>query len=283
MVSGFLRFFRLLSAVWQTASDRQLGLVAAGVAFFGVFSIFPGIAAVIAIFGLLADPNIVAQQFQTMEEIIPQQAYDIIWDQINRLLSASGGTLGWATVASTVLAVWAARAGVSGLMKGLNAIAGQPPRSGPKQAAIALALTVILVVLALVALSLLVILPIVLAYFPFTGGGAIVLDVLRWAIGLAVLFAAISLLYHFGPNQNDAPIRWVTVGAVAVVFVWITASYGLTFYLANFGNYNEVYGSIGAVIALLLWLYVTAYLMLLGAALNLQIYGDLTGRSTDEA
>lgn len=277
VISGFWRFYNLLWSVWQTAGDRQVGLISAGVAFFGVFSIFPGIAAVIAVFGLLADPVVVAEQFQTMEEIIPQQAYDIIWDQITRLLNAGGGTLGWATLLSIALALWSARAGVAGLMGGLNAIADRPPRNGFKQAIVALTLTVVLVFFAIAAMALLVAAPIALAFLPISGGGAALLETLRWIVALIVLFAALSLLYRFGPNQRGARIQWITIGAAVVIVLWLAASTGLTYYLANFGSYNEVYGSIGAVIALLLWLYITAYLILLGAALNLHLYGSVTG------
>lgn len=276
-MSSFFRLYSLLRAVWDTAGERQVGLISAGVAFFGMFSIFPGIAAVIALFGLLADPTVVAEQFQAMEEIIPKQAYDIIWDQITRLLNAGGQTLGWATIVSIALAVWSARAGVAGLMGGLNAIADRPPRNGVKQAIVALTLTLVLVVLAMAAMALLVVAPIILAFFPIAGGGGAFLEVLRWVVALAVLFAALSLLYRFGPNQRGARIKWVTIGAFVVIVLWIAASFGLTYYLANFGSYNEVYGSIGAVIALLLWLYVTAYLILLGAALNLHLYGNVVG------
>ena len=265
--------------VWQTSSDRHVGLIAAGVAFFGMFAIFPGIAAIISIFGLLADPAVVAQQLDVMQEIIPQQAFSILSDQIDRLLSARGDTLGWTTVLSILLALWAARAGVAGLMGGLNAIADRPPRDGLKQIIVALTLTVVLVALAMAAMALTIIAPIVLAYVPIATGSGVILEILRWIVSLLVLFFALSLLYRFGPNQRGGRLRWITVGAVMVIIVWIAASTGLSYYLSNFGSYNEVYGSIGAVIAMLLWLYITAYLIMLGAALNLHVHGSIVGRT----
>jgi len=277
----FVNGYDLTCAVLQTAGDRQLAFIAAGVSFFGVFSIFPGIAAVIAIFGLVADPTVVADQFQYFEDLIPEPIYNMIWDQISRLLGASSETLGWATFVSTTLAIWSARAGVSGLVRGLNAIADEPPRNGVFQAVFALGLTVILMAMALVAIGLFVFAPIILTFFPWTGDGALRLEIMRWVIGLSVLFAALSLLYRFGPNQKDARIRWVTAGAGFVIVMFVAASSGLTYYLANFGRYNEIYGSIGAVIALLLWVYMASFLVLLGAALNVHVYGGVTGRSAD--
>ena len=157
-----LRFWRLLVAVWSLAGRKQLSLIAAGVAFFGMFAIFPGIAAVIAIFGLLADPAVVSEQLSLMEDIIPPDAYGLFAGQIDRLLTARTDTLGWATVVSISLALWSSRAGVAALMGGLNAIAGTPPRNGIMQAIVALGLTICLVSLAIVALLMVVVAPVVL-------------------------------------------------------------------------------------------------------------------------
>ena len=133
-------------------------------------------------------------------------------------------------------------------------------------------LTLCLVFLAIVALLAVVIAPVVLAFVPLAGSTAWLLEFLRWIIALGVLLLALGLLYRFGPARPGPRGRWFTVGAVVVIVLWILASAGLSFYLTNFGAYNEVYGSIGAVIGLMLWLYVSAYLILLGAALNAHIH-----------
>lgn len=271
------RFYTLVMAVWTTAGDRHIGLIAAGVAFFGMFAIFPGLAAIIALFGLLADPAVVAQQLDLMKEVIPEAAFGLITAQVDRLLGAQTGTLGWAGLVSIALAVWAARAGVAGLMGGLNAIANRPPRNGFKQALVALTLTVVLVSLSIVAMLAVIVAPLVLAFAPLADSSAEVLDAIRWVVAFVVLYAALSLLYRFGPNQRGARVRWFTVGALTAIILWFFASIGLSYYLSNFASYNEVYGSIGAVIGMLLWLYVSAYLILLGAALNLQVHGRIAG------
>lgn len=266
--------WKLLLAVWQTASEKHVGLIAAGVAFFGMFGIFPAMAAVIAVFGMLADPVVIAEQMTLMEGIIPPDAYRILAIQVNRLVLAPSQALGWATVVSTALALWSARAGVGALVGGLNAIAGERMRSGIGQVIVALALTLVLVALAIVAMLTVVIVPVVLAFIPLASSTAWLLEGLRWLIALGVLVLGLSLLYRFGPARIGGRGRWITVGAVVVVILWVASSVGLSFYLTNFGSYNEVYGSIGAVIGLLLWLYVSAYLILLGAALNLHVHGD---------
>lgn len=265
--------WQILRAVWTIAGEKHLGLIAAGVAFFGMFGIFPGIAAVIAIFGLLADPVIIAEQLALMEGIIPPDAYNLIASQVFRLTTAPVDALGWATFVSIMLALWSCRAGVGALIGGLNAIAGQRMRNGLWQVIVALMLTVALVLLAIVALTVVVIVPIGLAFIPVANSTAWLLEGIRWLIALGVLVAGLSLLYRFGPARIGSRGRWITVGAVVVVVLWVAASAGLSYYLTNFASYNEVYGSIGAVIALLLWLYVSAYLILLGAALNVQVHG----------
>jgi membrane protein len=272
-MSMIIRVWRVLYAVWDMAGKKHLGLIAAGVAFFGMFGIFPGIAAVIAIFGLLADPVVISEQLVLMQDIIPADAYRLLSTQINRLVLAPPEKLGWATMVSITLALWSCRAGVGGLIGGLNAIAGQRQRNGVLQMLIAFALTIALVSLAIVALTAVVILPLVLAFVPVAASTVWFVEGARWLIALTVLMMGLSLLYRFGPARIGPRGRWMTVGAFVVVILWVAASFGLSFYLTNFASYNEVYGSIGAVIGLLLWLYVTAYLILLGAALNVQIHG----------
>ncbi|MEL6682082.1 MAG: YihY/virulence factor BrkB family protein [Pseudomonadota bacterium] len=268
-----IQIWRVLAAVWKAAGEKHLGLIAAGVAFFGMFGIFPGIAAVIAIFGLIADPVVIAEQLVLMEDIIPPDAYALMSSQINRLVNAPSQALGWATFVSIMLALWSCRAGVGALIGGLNAIAGQRTRNGIWQMVVAFLLTVALVSLAITALTVVVLLPIALAFIPVATSTAWLLEGARWLIALGVLMLALSLLYRFGPARIGSRGRWFTIGAFVVVILWVAASAGLSFYLTNFASYNEVYGSIGAVIGLLLWLYVSAYLILLGAALNVEVHG----------
>ncbi|WP_342075217.1 YihY/virulence factor BrkB family protein [Yoonia sp. SS1-5] len=281
MISIAIKIWRVLLAVWTTASEKHIGLIAAGVAFFGMFGIFPGIAAVIAIFGLVADPVVIAEQLTLMAGIIPPSAYQLLSTQVNGLVNAPSEALGWATVVSITLALWSSRAGVAALIGGLNAIAGQRQRNGIVQLFVALMLTVALVFLGVVAVLVVIVLPIALtliatltsADWLVQGQTAWLLEGARWLIALGVLILGLSLLYRFGPARNGGRGRWFTVGAFVVVVLWVAASAGLSYYLTNFASYNEVYGSIGAVIGLLLWLYVSAYLILLGAALNVEIHG----------
>ncbi|WP_375256352.1 YihY/virulence factor BrkB family protein, partial [Yoonia sp.] len=220
-MAKFLRIWRILMAVWKTAGEKHLGLIAAGVAFFGMFGIFPGIAAVIAIFGLVADPVVIAEQLDLMRDIMPPDAYGLISTQVNRLILAPSQALGWATAVSIALALWSCRAGVGALIGGLNAIAGQRVRNGLWQVVVALLLTVALVFLAIVALTVVVVVPIGLAFIPVANATAWLFEAIRWLIALSVLILGLSLLYRFGPARIGSRGRWITVGAVVIVILWI--------------------------------------------------------------
>lgn len=268
------RIWRLVRAVWRTAGQTHLGLIAAGVAFFGMFGIFPGLAAMIAIFGMMADPAAIAEQLALMADIIPADAYRLLAVQVDALVAAPAQRLGWASGLSVALALWASRAAVGALIGGLNAITGDAPRNSIGQALLALALTLALVVLGVVAVNVIVILPLVMAFLSLDLLTAVVLDLLRWCVALAVLLAALGLLYRFGPVRAQRVRGWISLGAVVVVVLWVIASAGLSYYLANFGSYNEIYGSLGVVIGMMLWLYISAYLILLGAALDMHLAQD---------
>ena len=271
-VQQLKKVWQFAYAIWTEAGNRHIGLIAAGVAFFGMFGVFPGIGAVIAVFGLIADPIVVADQLELMRDVIPTEAYAIFQAQIDRVLNARSDTLGWATFVSLALALWSSRAAVAALMGGINAIEGVKPRSGFRQAIVALILTSSLVLVATTALTAVVVLPVILAFIPLANSTAWLLEGARWMLAFGVLLAGLSLLYRFGPNMRGARRPWVTVGAFVVIFVWTAASVGLSYYLQNFASYGEVYGSIGAVIGLLLWFYISAYLILLGAVLNAKLY-----------
>jgi membrane protein len=257
-----------LRRVWFLTGRTNLGLIAAGVAFYASFSIFPGIGAVIALFGLLADPATIEAELRLLDEVIPHDAYVLLEAQVNAILFAGRTTLGWTTVVSLAIALWAARAGVSALVQGLNAIYGTPNRGGVWHEVFSLLLTLLLIAMAIAALLIVFVAPILLAYLPLERGTSEMLTLLRWGTALVLLLGGLTLLYRVGPNRSLRRAVLMSPGAVAVILLWFAASSALSLYMSNFPSYNQIYGSIGAVVALLLWLWVSAYLILLGAALN---------------
>lgn len=257
--------------VLKMMDEKNLNLIAAGVAFYAILAVFPGLAATIALWGLVGDPALALEQLQEFEALIPADVYRLLAGQLTRLSTADGLTLGWASMLSFLLALWPARAGVEALIRGLNAIYDAPNRSGLARMSRALALTFCLIGVLLVAMGCIVVLPVVLRFFPLGGWTSLGIEMLRWVVGVGVLLTGFALIYRLGPNMDGMRPRMISPGVLFAAFGWIAASMGFSSYLQNFGTYNEVYGSIGAVIVMLMWLFITAYLVLLGGALNAQL------------
>jgi membrane protein len=264
------RLGRLLIGIWTNIGERNLGLISAGVAFFAFLAVFPAVAALIAVLGFLADPTMIAPQLELLSEFVPQDAYRLLSAQVLRLVALNDSTLGWASAISTLAALWSARRGISALVQGLNAIHGARNRGGLGHAVLAILLTLVLIGVALVAILSMLVVPIVMAFVPLGPYGALGVSVAKWGLALGVVLLGVALVYRYGPNLARPP-RWLSPGLFAAVFLWAAVSVGFSRFLSNFGNYNEVYGSIGAVIALLMWFYLSAWVVLFGAVLNAEL------------
>ncbi len=264
-------YWKALRATIADISERNIALIAAGVAFYGMLSLFPALAALVTLLSLISDPVVVIAQLEEMRGLLPDDVYVIMNQQIVSLVTTSSETLGWAGAISVLAALWSARAGVGAMMIGLNSVYHQPNRNMAKHYFRALTLTFGLVMVGIIALVTVVIAPIVLAFIPLGIFGVIVADLIRWTIAITVLLAGIGVLYRFGPNHSTGKANWLTVGAVFAVASWAVVSIGFSYYVANFGNYNQVYGSIGAVIAMLVWLWISSFLVLMGASWNAQV------------
>lgn len=264
-------YFGALKDSVTHVSENDLALISAGVAFFAMLSLFPALAALIAVLGLISDPVVVVAQLEEMRGLLPEDVYDIINVQVVSLVTASTDRLGWAGIISVLFALWSARAGVGAMIIGLNNVYQQRNRNMAKHYLRALLLTVMLVGVGIVALLTLVVTPVVLAFFPLGPLASFAIEVIRWTIAIAVLFVGVGVLYRYGPNRKVRNWSWLSEGALLAVISWAIVSVGFSYYVANFGNYNQVYGSIGAVIAMLIWLWISSFLVLFGASLNAQI------------
>ncbi len=255
------------SALFTLVGERQLALVSAGIAFYAMLAIFPGVAAMVALWGFLSDPAMIESQLGLVAEFVPEEAFALLSAQVDRLVSDHDNTLGVTTVVSLLVTLWSSRLGVGALIQGMNAAHGVPDRNGLWHTVLALALTLALIGVALVALATVVILPVVLAFLPLGGLALVALQVANWSVVLVVVVGTVALVYRFGPNRHPRT-RWMSPGLLLSVGVWAATSLAFSYYLANFGNYSAIYGSLGAVIALLMWLYISAFAVLFGAALN---------------
>lgn len=266
--SRLQRAFRFAWAFNQAMTARNIGLLSAGVAFFSLLAVFPGIAALISVFGLFADPLVLQDQLAVIEDLIPQAAYTLLRNQITRLIWANEGVLGWTSLISVLIALFLARRGVDAMLIGINAIHGTPRRKGLAHAMRVLVITLGMLMAGIVAMLSVLIMPVVLTVFPLFGSSALLVETSRWALTLGLVGGWIWVFYRIGPNRKDMAHATMFPGLLLAVTLWITASMGLSYYLSNFGNYNEIYGSIGAFVALLMWFYISAYAVLLGGILN---------------
>ncbi|MBM3615327.1 MAG: YihY/virulence factor BrkB family protein [Alphaproteobacteria bacterium] len=256
----------LLAAMWRfycRTEQAEPDLIAAEVAFYGFLAIFPAAAAVIAIWGFVSDPDVIRQELNLLRPVLPPDVFTLIADQVEGLMSVASSNLGLTTVLSTASALWSARAGMAALIRGLNAIHQRPNRSGHWHQLRAVALTFVLLGLVLA-----VILPLVMAFLPLGSYGLAALQGANTALGLGLGVLAMALAYRLGPNHGKNPPPLLSWGLLVAVVLWVLATRGFMLYLDNFPSYNRIYGSIGAVAALMMWLYVSAYTVLLGAAVD---------------
>ncbi|WP_010392064.1 MULTISPECIES: YihY/virulence factor BrkB family protein [Paracoccus] len=265
-------WWQFLLAIFERMDKIHLSLIAAGVAFYAMFAVFPGLAALFAIWGLWYDPQVIEEYVHATDGFIPPSAADIIYGQINALASAGRTQLGWATAISFLIATVSARAGVDGLIRGLNAAYGVRSHSTVMGFVLAYVLTLVIVAVCALGLAMIVILPIAFTLLPgvllptgwLTGA-------LPWMAIFLIVLLVIGILYRYGPNVKAPRTPIFTWGSVFAALAWAAASYGFSAYLASFNSYNRIYGSIGAVIALLMWFYLGGFTVMLGAVINVEL------------
>ena len=264
--------WRFVMAVVTRVSDGHFGLVAAGVAFYAMFAVFPGLAAVVAIWGMVADPQVIAGYLAVAERFLPPDAASLVHDQVMGLLTAPAAALGWTTFVSLGIALYSARAGVSALIQGLDVVHRARPRGWIWGYAVDFLLTVALIAALLVALATVVIVPILLNYVTLGTFEAWLTRVLPWGAMFVLVLTFLSILYRFGPNvPGGFRSGWITVGVLFAAAAWAGVSIGFSVYLSNFNSYNRIYGSIGAVIILMMWLYLSVWAILVGGAINAEL------------
>jgi membrane protein len=261
----------IVKQVFHDVGDKNMSLTAAGVAFFCLFSLFPSLAALIALLGLLFDPNTVVTQMEPLKTVFPEDVYYIIYDQIFKIASAQNEKLSLTGLFGLALAMWSARAGVSAMMRGLNVVYYAKNRNIFRHYIKALTLTVVLIILTSVGFFATIVLPIITSYLKIVYLEDGMVTFFRWSIGTLVLFMGISMLQRYGPNRSRESVGWIMPGAIFSTLGAVMASIALSQYIKHFNSYNEAYGSLGAVIALLMWFYLISMLVLIGGSLNCHI------------
>ncbi len=257
-----------LRTAWKQASARQAPLLAAGVAFYLFTSLFPALIAAVSIYGLVADPETVAEQTQKISDALPADAASLINGQLEQLTSAPSSSLGVGLVISIALALYAASGGIGNLVTAINQLFGlEEDRSFLRRKVTGLALTVGALLFGLVAISLVAVVPAVLNVVDAVPGVRFAVQLIRWAVLALGLVLALGVLYRVAPNRTPSG-GIVTKGVVLAAVIWLLVSIGFSAYVNAFGNYAKTYGALAGVVVLLLWLWIGMYAVLLGACVE---------------
>jgi membrane protein len=257
----------------------NLSIIAAGVAFYALMAIFPALIALVSLYGLMFDPQQVAEQVAALRGILPAQAADLVLQQLSELASMDRTSLGVGSLVAILVALWSASAGMRTTMQALDVAYDEEEKRGMiRFYATALALTLGAIVAAAVSIAVVVALP---AVIKFLGLGTLLENVIsyaRWPLLAAGMIVGLAVLYRYGPDRREPQWRWVSWGAVIATLLWLIGSALFSLYVTQFGNYHKTYGSMGAVVILLTWFLLTAYLLLIGAEINAEM--ERTGKNS---
>ncbi|MDO5529625.1 MAG: YihY/virulence factor BrkB family protein, partial [Paracoccus sp. (in: a-proteobacteria)] len=271
MLSRLLDIWHFLKAVGERMDKVHMGLISAGVAFYAMVAVFPGLTAIISLWGLWFDPEVIDIYVNVANEFMPDQAADIIHIQVEALTSGGRTQLGWASVLSILIATIAARAGVDALVRGLNATHNVRSHSTITGFILAYVLTLAIVGIVLLGLATIVLVPLVINFLTFGPLRSWLVSGLPWAAMFLIVLIGIGILYRYGPNVKTPRTPVFTWGSLIAALAWAAASVAFSAYLAMFDSYNRIYGSIGAVVALLMWFYLAGFSVMLGAVFNVEL------------
>ncbi|MDP5308396.1 YihY/virulence factor BrkB family protein [Paracoccus spongiarum] len=253
-------------------ADDHVGLIAAGVAFYALLAIFPALTALMALGGLVLEPSEVTAQLDQLTDVMPQEAEQIILDQAVAVAGSREGGLGLAFIVGLLLAIYSASKGMGSLMEGLNvAYDEEETRGFISKTLWTLGLTVFLILGLVLGLLATLALPAVLNLIALPDWLETGMGLARWMILALMTVFGLAVIYRYGPSRDDAEWKWLSPGAVAACLIWVIASVGFSIYVSNFGSYNETFGSMAGVIILLMWLWISAFIILMGAELNAEI------------
>lgn len=252
---------------WAEAKTDNVPLLAAGMAYYAFLAIFPAIIAAVLLYGLFADPATISQQIDSLGSALPGAVKDLVTQQLT--MASGSGKAGFGAVVAILLALFSASGGMGNLMTAINtAYDEEETRNFLKKRGIALLLTLGAIIFFLVVVALIAVLPAILKVLGTSLIVNILIQVVRWALIVVVISAGLAVLYRIAPDRDAPKLRWTSVGAAVATLIWVVASVGFSLYVSNFGSYAKTYGAVAGIVILLLWLFITAYAILLGAEIN---------------
>jgi membrane protein len=262
----------ILLRVYNGISDDRILANAAGVTYYALLALFPGIAALVSIYGLFADPSTIVSHVDAVAGFAPGGAIDVIRDQLTRLSSQGGTRLGVSFLIGLVISLWSANSGIKALFDSLNVVYQEDEkRRFVRLNTVALSFTLATIAFLLLALACVVALPVLLNHLPVPPVTSLLLDIARWPILLVLLASGLTLIYRYGPSRAEPRWQWITWGGAFAAIVWLAASALFSWYAAHFGNFNKTYGSLGAIIGFMTWMWLSIIVVLAGGKLNAEI------------
>jgi membrane protein len=276
-----------LKRVWHKTSDDHLSLIAAGVGHYALLATFPALFAVVAIYGLVVSPEQIQMQVASLARFTPPDVAGAIDMALQSLAESQGGTLSVGAIVGLLLALWSARAGMDAVMTAANIAYGiDKQRSFFRRMLVSLGLTVSAVIGFMLILAVAVAIPFLARLLGIGGVLTTVIDVVRWGALWLLVVLGLALIYRFAPNRDQAHWRWITYGSATAATLWVIASALFSVYVQNFSNYGKTYGALGGVVVMLLWFYISAYVLLIGAeidaVLEKQTVPELKGQASSD-
>ena len=276
--AGWKDIFR---RTYQQIGDDRLLAVAAGVVFYGLLALFPAITALVSLYGLFTNASTISQHISLVAGLLPGGGLEILEEQVNRITSKGDTKLGFVSLFGLGLTLWSANAGMKAIIDALNVIYDEKEKRGfIKLNLLSFALTLGGMLAILLAIGAIVVLPLLLSFVGLGGISETLLRALRWPALLAVVILGLAVLYRFGPSRDEARWQWLSVGSVFAAITWLASSALLSWYLENFADYDATYGSLGAAIGLMMWMWLSAIVILFGAELNSEIEHQTARDST---
>jgi membrane protein len=263
----------ILMGTYRSLEEDRVLAVAAGVTFYGLLAVFPAVGAIVSLYGLFADGSTIRDNLAGLSGFLPAGAIEIVGDQIQRVTTAGSGTLSFSFLTGLAIAIWGANAGVKAVFDALNVAYGAKEERGFfKLNLTSLAFTAGAIVFALLALGAVVVLPLTIHYIGLDAAAEAFLRIGRWPLVWLAVALALAFLYRFGPTDSlDPKWHWITWGSAVASVLWIAASVLFSWYASNFGSYNATYGSLGAAIGFMTWMWISATVIIIGAELNSEI------------
>jgi membrane protein len=254
------------------AGEDRLMTEAAGITFYTLLALFPAIAALVSLYGLVADPQAVARHVEALSGLVPGGGMEIISEQVNRLASQPQGALGFGVAAGLLVSLWSANAATKAVVDSLNVVYEEEEKRGfLKRTFVTLSLTLGGLLFALLAMAAVLVLPAALSFLGLGETLQWLLRIGRWPLLAVCVALLLAVLYRFGPSRETAQWQWVSWGSAFAAVAWLLVSIGFSWYVANFGSYNETYGSLGAAIGFMTWIWISAMVVLFGAELNAEM------------